>query len=247
MMRRAMEDGSRAFGMAAHTGSPPGYPDVGTVMHIRSIQLLPDGRSLVDCFAAHSGERQRFRVLERSERDGYNVARVAWLVDADAGHELEGLVSSPALSSSWQSLKAFVGAVLAAVPDAELGALPPGWRARSAQALIAAGRGDAHPPPPAVAAVVEAGLVVVVAMLVRLGRPPSPPESDPQRWLWWLCVALPVSDARKYEWLATESWATRVASVAAAVSGLCDGSALSFVERIGAHVSARGLESCGVQ
>ena len=234
MMRRAVEDGSRCFGMAAHTGVPPGYPDVGTRMRIRSLQLLPDGRSLVDCV----GE-QRFRVVERSMRDGYNVARVTWLEDADAGHELASLDAST--RADWEHVRGFVNQLLTATPQ-NLGAPGPSWWAHAAHAL---GAGHGAPPEAAFGAAFQAGILVLASTISRIGRPPAAPEVDPQAWLWWLCNALPVGDGRKLEWLASPSWSSRVASVASTLRGL--GTPLAFIQQVGAHVSARGLDACGVQ
>jgi Lon protease-like protein len=77
MMRRAMLNESRAFGMCAHTQG--GFAHVGVRCKIRSMTLLPDGRSFIDCY----GER-RFRVTSSSSRDGYTVGRVDFIDDADA-------------------------------------------------------------------------------------------------------------------------------------------------------------------
>jgi Lon protease-like protein len=55
---------------AAPTGSPP-EGEYGTMLEIRSVQMLPDGRSLVETFGSF-----RFRILERSSLDGYTVGRI---------------------------------------------------------------------------------------------------------------------------------------------------------------------------
>lgn len=49
----------------------------------------------------------------------------------------------------------------------------------------------------------------------------------------------------RYIWLAASSWAERVSGAAAALRTL--GSPLEFLESIGAIVSLRGLDVCGVQ
>jgi Lon protease-like protein len=51
----------------------PGYPqsDYGTMLEIRNVQSLPDGRSIVQTFGS-----SRFRILERASLDGYMVARI---------------------------------------------------------------------------------------------------------------------------------------------------------------------------
>eukprot|EP00747_Dinoflagellata_sp_TGD_P220599 gnl/TRDRNA2_/TRDRNA2_92557_c0_seq1.p1 gnl/TRDRNA2_/TRDRNA2_92557_c0~~gnl/TRDRNA2_/TRDRNA2_92557_c0_seq1.p1 ORF type:complete len:716 (-),score=134.60 gnl/TRDRNA2_/TRDRNA2_92557_c0_seq1:63-2165(-) len=84
MMRRAVTSGLRRFGMCLPMRGDPeyaqnGFSRMGTVLFIREIRMLPDGRSLVDTI----GER-RFRVIESSERDGYAVARVEYLDEAFA-------------------------------------------------------------------------------------------------------------------------------------------------------------------
>ena len=52
------------------------FADYGTVLHISSVELLEDGRSLIST----QGER-RFRVLERGMRDGYHTAKITFLFD----------------------------------------------------------------------------------------------------------------------------------------------------------------------
>lgn len=46
------------------------------MLKIKNVQLLDDGRSLLDTV----GDR-RFKVLERSFKDGYNTAKVSFLKD----------------------------------------------------------------------------------------------------------------------------------------------------------------------
>lgn len=256
LMRRAVEDSSRCFGMAPHTADEGGYPDVGTRMRIRSLDLLPDGRSLVDCV----GEA-RFRVLERSTRDGYSVARVAPLVDTDAGRELEAVAAAAeGGGADYALVRAFVERLLAAIPP---GARGTDWRVRAvgilrgeaggSESATASGTATSAPLPVAPApplslrsaAYVDTGLLALAQVLARQGRPPAAPAVDPQGWLWWVCAALPVGDARKYAWLAAPSWAARVSLVAETLRGF--GPPLDFVEQIGAFVDSRGPDSCGVQ
>lgn len=83
MMRRAISSGLRRFGMCVPVEGPPeiaqnGYSRIGTVLFIREIRMLADGRSLVDCV----GEK-RFKVKETGDRDGYNVARVDYVEESD--------------------------------------------------------------------------------------------------------------------------------------------------------------------
>jgi len=75
MMRQCMESGSQQFAMCAYD-SHHRFARFGTMLVIREIQYLADGRSLVDSI----GQR-RFKVLDRGMRDGYNTAKVEWISD----------------------------------------------------------------------------------------------------------------------------------------------------------------------
>uniref|UniRef100_A0A8D0EX83 Lon N-terminal domain-containing protein n=1 Tax=Strix occidentalis caurina TaxID=311401 RepID=A0A8D0EX83_STROC len=52
------------------------FADYGCMLEIRQIELLADGRSLVDTIG-----RRRFRVLSRGHRDGYHTADIEYLED----------------------------------------------------------------------------------------------------------------------------------------------------------------------
>lgn len=56
--------------------APSSFADYGCMLEIRQIELLADGRSLVDTIG-----RRRFRVLSRGHRDGYNTADIEYLED----------------------------------------------------------------------------------------------------------------------------------------------------------------------
>ncbi|KAF4619146.1 hypothetical protein D9613_005059 [Agrocybe pediades] len=70
MLRRCLESPNPRFGMIMPP--KPGAPqmDYGTILEIRSVQMLPDGRSYVETIGS-----TRFRILERGTLDGYMVAR----------------------------------------------------------------------------------------------------------------------------------------------------------------------------
>ncbi|NWR59488.1 LONF1 protein, partial [Bucorvus abyssinicus] len=86
MIRRCQETGTRMFGMCIYENGKS-FADYGCMLEIRQIELLPDGRSLVDTVG-----RRRFRVLSRGHRDGYNTADIEYLVDKKvAGEELQEL------------------------------------------------------------------------------------------------------------------------------------------------------------
>lgn len=71
MLRRCLESPTPFFGMIMppKAGCPP--VDYGTILDIRSVQMLPDGRSMVETWGS-----TRFRILERGFLDGYMVGRI---------------------------------------------------------------------------------------------------------------------------------------------------------------------------
>ena len=71
MLRRCLESNAQ-FGMImpARTLNSSGN-DYGTMLRILSVQMLPDGRSMVETIGTH-----RFRILESGTLDGYMVARI---------------------------------------------------------------------------------------------------------------------------------------------------------------------------
>jgi ATP-dependent protease La (LON) substrate-binding domain len=103
MLRRCME-GNRKFGMVlprrmfAHAYEeevsdmeyvsldedsedrrrPPHFAQYGTMLEVLSMNLLPDGRSLIETIG-----RERFKIREWSIKDGYVVARTSSLPDIE--------------------------------------------------------------------------------------------------------------------------------------------------------------------
>lgn len=56
--------------------------EYGTMLEIQSVQMLPDGRSMVETVGM-----QRFRLLEKGNLDGYNVGRVEMIDDISPEEE----------------------------------------------------------------------------------------------------------------------------------------------------------------
>ena len=75
MIRRAMENGTRQFGMCIGSEHQE-FSEFGTILEIRDIQYFSDGRSVVDTIGG-----RRFKVLERGSKDGYHTAMVEYLQD----------------------------------------------------------------------------------------------------------------------------------------------------------------------
>ncbi|KAF7332226.1 hypothetical protein MKEN_00103600 [Mycena kentingensis (nom. inval.)] len=78
MLRRCLEQEVPSFGMIlpARQGGTGSQPDFGTMLEIRSVQALADGRSMVETWSTY-----RFRILERGTLDGYTVGRIERIDD----------------------------------------------------------------------------------------------------------------------------------------------------------------------
>ncbi|KAM4621461.1 LON peptidase N-terminal domain and RING finger protein 3-like isoform 2-T2 [Polymixia lowei] len=81
MIRRCMETGTKCFGMCLGDNLK-GFADYGCLLEIRNVDFFPDGRSVVDTIG-----RRRFKVIQHSQRDGYNTADIEYLEDV----KVEGL------------------------------------------------------------------------------------------------------------------------------------------------------------
>uniref|UniRef100_UPI0037E9629F LON peptidase N-terminal domain and RING finger protein 3-like isoform X2 n=1 Tax=Semicossyphus pulcher TaxID=241346 RepID=UPI0037E9629F len=75
MIRRCMETGTNCFGMCLEDNLK-GFADYGCLLEIRNVKFFSDGRSVVDTIG-----RRRFKVIQHSERDGYNTADIEYLED----------------------------------------------------------------------------------------------------------------------------------------------------------------------
>ncbi|KIP10630.1 hypothetical protein PHLGIDRAFT_125485 [Phlebiopsis gigantea 11061_1 CR5-6] len=80
MLRRCLATPDPAFGMVPPPRQPgasggPGN-DYGTMLRIRNVQMLPDGRAIVETWGTW-----RFRIMERGVLDGYVVGRVERIDD----------------------------------------------------------------------------------------------------------------------------------------------------------------------
>lgn len=89
MIRRCLE-GNRQFGMLDYNRNqePQGdlgvtpFKQLGTMLRIVHHNLLPDGRSYLECVGV-----DRFRVLEHGLRDGYHVGRIERVEDMPLSQE----------------------------------------------------------------------------------------------------------------------------------------------------------------
>lgn len=135
MMRRVMENGTRRFGMVSpnKTGAEQPIGEVlfmehGTMLEIHNLELLPDGRSLVETVGSY-----RFRIAEWGERDGYMIAKTARVDDdpieieeeqeAREAREEAGKWAKTPTQEMVNAVKAFVDRIYAHSPQWLLGQL----------------------------------------------------------------------------------------------------------------------------
>lgn len=83
MIRRCMETGTNCFGMCLGDNLR-GFANYGCLLEIRDVKFFSDGRSVVDTIG-----RRRFKVIQHSERDGYNTADIEYLEDVKVEGEAE--------------------------------------------------------------------------------------------------------------------------------------------------------------
>lgn len=109
MLRRCLASPWPAFGMimsssasssSASSSNLNGGDQIeyGTMLEIRSVQMLPDGRSMVETWGVW-----RFRVLERGLMDGYVVGRVERIddiPDEDEDEEIAGTTEVPPVAEA---------------------------------------------------------------------------------------------------------------------------------------------------
>ncbi|KKY14328.1 putative atp-dependent protease [Phaeomoniella chlamydospora] len=103
MIRRAVESGQGKFGMVMYNrrGMPQGsfgvvdYKQYGTMLQIQSLEMLPDGRSLIETRGI-----SRFKILETGMLDGYLVAKTQKIDDISLNEEenMEAIETSTAVA-----------------------------------------------------------------------------------------------------------------------------------------------------
>lgn len=76
MVRRAVESGARQFGIVLPQTGRYRYHEYGTMLDIRDCIQLGDG-----CAILSTVGYRRFRVLKRSEKDGYDTAKIEYIFD----------------------------------------------------------------------------------------------------------------------------------------------------------------------
>lgn len=172
MVRRAIENGSRKFGMLMYRPGGPGtgpgepaYMHYGTVLFIERIEILPDGRSLIETRGLY-----RFRVVSTSMVDGYLVGQVQRIDDIPV-HEEENAESHETSTEPSSTNEA----------EAQI-------QSMSTQRLLEYGLEFVEQ------ARSKSARWLHQRVLAAYGQPPSDPATFP----YWLASVLPIAESEKY-------------------------------------------------
>ncbi|KAJ4478089.1 PUA-like domain-containing protein [Lentinula aciculospora] len=126
MLRRCLDSDWPSFGMIMSTSASSSssnldagdHVEYGTMLRIRSVQTLADGRSMVETWGAW-----RFRILERGLVDGYVVGRIERIddiPDEEEEGEYEGSSASVgSRPSTLQRLTSRLALVTSSIPSAD--------------------------------------------------------------------------------------------------------------------------------
>ncbi|KAF2097172.1 hypothetical protein NA57DRAFT_41562 [Rhizodiscina lignyota] len=197
MIRRAAES-NRQFGMLMYNRSRTSQGDLGvtdycmygTMLHIQHLQMLPDGRSIIETRGLH-----RFKVLETGMRDGYIVGRIERVEDVSLAEE--------------ERLEAEEIRVHTQPPDSPM-------EPESNESSNGNGRSNNNRPDVdslTTRQLLERAMDFIVEMrgnsapwlhqriLDAYGEPPT----DPANFPYWFASVLPIADEQKYLLLTTTS------------------------------------------
>ncbi|KAL5487777.1 hypothetical protein ACEPAI_5885 [Sanghuangporus weigelae] len=183
MLRRCLESPTPCFGMIMPQRTVgAGSSDYGTMLEIKSVQMLPDGRSMVETIGTH-----RFRIMETGTLDGYMVGRIERIDDIpreledEAERSLSSLVDSSADSSS---------------SNASPSRIPP----PTADELIAICHGFVEQ--------LRNGTAPWVVQ--RLNNTYGPMPNDVNRFSFWMAQVLPIEEHEKAKLLVIRSARARL-------------------------------------
>jgi Lon protease-like protein len=212
MIRRAVENGDRKFGMIlpnprrepqGDMGRVP-FHAFGTLLHIVGMQVLPDGRSMIETVGV-----SRFRILQHGTLDGYMVGKVERIDDISLAAEeaLEAAETSDPRNSRPLSAQDHFGA-------------PPYHSTTTPEQSDAAMRSLSALP---TQQLMEIGTSFVEKMkgqsaswlqsrvITTFGEMPTDPATFP----WWFASVLPIAEVEKYKLLQIQSVRERLKFCAA--------------------------------
>ncbi|KAM0384581.1 hypothetical protein ACHAPY_001960 [Fusarium culmorum] len=205
MIRRAMEEGHRTFGMVIPKRRQfPGdsdFHELGTLLRIVNVQFYSDGRSLIETVGL-----SRFRVLEHGFLDGYMVGKTERVDDIS----LEDEEAAEAAEASPMELESNQGPMLEGDKESTEPTSPlphsssssPHMPTSVADIDIMSTQSLMHFASSFVARMRQQSVPwLAERMLTIYGECPE----DPAIFPWWFASILPVKDIEKYRLLGTSS------------------------------------------
>ncbi|CAF3586351.1 unnamed protein product [Fusarium graminearum] len=205
MIRRAMEEGHRTFGMVIPKRRQfPGdsdFHELGTLLRIVNVQFYSDGRSLIETVGL-----SRFRVLEHDFLDGYMVGKTERVDDVS----LEDEEAAEAAEASPMELESNQGPMLEGDKESTEPTSPlprsssssPHMPTSVADIDIMSTQSLMHFASSFVARMRQQSVPwLAERMLTIYGECPE----DPAIFPWWFASILPVKDIEKYRLLGTSS------------------------------------------
>ncbi|KAK6353198.1 hypothetical protein TWF696_005182 [Orbilia brochopaga] len=173
MVRRAVNDGTRCFGMVSHQEGPRAPVDgdfdapfvrYGTMLRITNLQMLRDGRSILELVGTY-----RFRIVSYIWKDGYPLANIERLEDLPFAEEETIEAAERLLNSSSESSPPDLGSLSTQELYQQVLDFLDSMQSESAQWFTD-----------------------------RLLRNYGPPPRDPALLPFWIATLLPVNDREKY-------------------------------------------------
>lgn len=220
MLRRCLESPSPTFGMIMppRAAPMPGHGtnatcEYGTMLEIRSVQMLPDGRSMVETWGIH-----RFRVLESGTLDGYMIGRVERIDDYedDLGEWAGEYEEAPVPSSS------SLAPAIAMRPPSSIVLTRISPTQSSSHSVRPLTSNSTRRPLTTVALMaachsflsqLRAGTAPWVVQRLNHTYGPQPPDNDPGAFSFWMGMVLPIEEHEKAKLLAVKSARLRLRMV----------------------------------
>jgi Lon protease-like protein len=183
MIRRALEDGGRKFGMVTYNyvDEPPEtvgrtqFMQYGTILSINGFDLLPDGRSLLRAVGV-----SKFKVVDSGVLDGYYIAKTERVDDIGLAQE-EDLERRDIAAATAAATTAAQGNPGDETPELPLEALSTQQLMQICLEFVERRRTEGAP-------------WLHPRVLLEYGQPPT----DPALFPYWLASVLPISEEEKY-------------------------------------------------
>jgi Lon protease-like protein len=215
MIRRAVESGDNKFGMILSNperepqgdlGRVPFYA-FGTLLHIVSMHVLPDGRSLIETIGV-----SRFRILKHATLDGYMVGKVERVDDISLAAEeaLEAAETSASSNSRPFSAQDHFGAPPDHVNPHQHSPQTLDLSTLSTRQLMEIGTSFVE------RMRAQSAPWLHRRVFMTYGEMPQ----DPAIFPWWLASVLPTAEAEKYKLLQISSVRERLKLCASWISQL---------------------------